>query len=42
MHEKFVAEFDEKERVLIGKIKEIEIHMGERQNAPAKKTTRKK
>lgn len=42
MHEKFVAEFDEKERVLIGKIKEIEIHMGERQNAPVKKTTRAK
>ena len=41
MHEKFVTDFDDKERQLIGKIKELEIRMGERPPLSAKKTPSK-
>lgn len=38
MHQKFVSDFDEKERQLIGKIKELEIRMGEKPPLSGKKT----
>ena len=41
MHEKFVTDFDDKERQLIGKIKELEIRMGEKPPLSAKKTQAK-
>lgn len=40
MHEKFVQEFDEKEHLLIGKIKEIEIKANDRQITTPKKAVR--
>lgn len=41
MHQKFVSDFDEKERQLIGKIKELEIRMGERPPLSGKKPATK-
>lgn len=38
LHEKFVSDFDDKERQIVGKIKELEIKMNERQAASLKKT----
>ena len=41
MHQKFVHDFDDKEKQLIGKIKELEIRMGEKPPLSAKKNTAK-
>lgn len=38
MHEKFITDFDDRERFLIGKIKELEIKLANKQAAASKKT----